>query len=62
MTRGARHCRFSNFPSRRFAARLSRWLCTSTSSTMPVWFTARQSHQDTLDHIRREASEAERLR
>src|SRR4051795_5516650 len=43
MTRGARHCRFSNFRSRRLAARLSRRLCTRMSSTMPSWSTARQS-------------------
>src|SRR3954470_20899216 len=36
MTHGARHCRFSSLPSRRLAARLSRRLCTSTSSTIPV--------------------------
>src|SRR3954451_23158351 len=43
MTRGARHCRFSSFCSRRLAAPLSRRLWTSTSSTMPSWSTARQS-------------------
>src|SRR3954466_13334526 len=43
MARGARHCRFSSFRSKRLAARLSRRLWTSTSSTMPSWSTARQS-------------------
>src|ERR687894_2318364 len=43
MTRGARHWRFSSLRSRRLAARLSRRLCTSTSSTSPFRSTARQS-------------------
>src|SRR5829696_8109313 len=40
MTRGARHCFFSSFRSRRLAARLSRRLWTRTSSTTPSWSTA----------------------
>src|SRR3954462_11279626 len=43
MTRGARHCFFSSFRSKRLAARLSRRLCTRMSSTMPSWSTARHT-------------------
>src|SRR4051812_27796886 len=43
MTRGGRICFFSSFRSNRLAACLSRRLCTNTSSTIPVWSTARQS-------------------
>src|SRR4051794_22435570 len=43
ITRGARACRSSSLRSRRLAARLSRRLCTSTSSTRPSWSTARHS-------------------
>src|SRR3954447_25112279 len=43
MTRGGRPCFFSSLRKRRWAARLSRRLCTSTSSAMPSWSTARHS-------------------
>src|SRR4051812_21858729 len=45
MTRGARHCRFSSFRSKRLAARLSRRLCTRMSSTRPSWSTARHTQR-----------------
>src|SRR3954466_6741767 len=43
MTRGGRICLFSSLRSSRLAACLSRRRWTRTSSTTPVWSTARQS-------------------
>src|SRR5215469_2716266 len=43
MTRGGRVCFFSSLRSSRLAARLSRRGCTRTSSTIPVWSTARHN-------------------
>src|SRR3954449_8575984 len=43
MTRGGRICFFNSFRRSRLAACLSRRLWTNTSSTIPVWSTARQS-------------------
>src|SRR6185436_3388103 len=43
MTRGGRICFFRNLANSRLAACLSRRRWTRTSSTTPVWSTARQS-------------------
>jgi hypothetical protein len=43
MTRGGRICFFSSLRSSRLAACLSRRRCTRTSSTTPVWSTARHN-------------------